>query len=81
MFETIILVCTLAVVVPVLLLVIFFYNLNRKAQGKVELTGEEVLVVLVKRIKEWFANRSKIQDQNPQKGKDNVEDAEFREIN
>lgn len=83
MLETILLLCCLAIVVPVLLLTISIYNLNRKIQGKVPLNGEVVLQNIVNKIKDWFNSRKNSVTKAQKSNKDNkpvVEDAEFREV-
>lgn len=80
MTETILLLCCLAIVVPVLLTTISVYNLNRKLQGKVPLNGEIVLQNIVNTIKQWFKSRRDQPATAQNNNKPKIEDAEFREV-
>ncbi len=88
MGETILLLCTLIIVVPILMGLIALYNMRRTLEGKTAVSGptalRNMISDLINRAKAQRkeANLSKKQTRsktNSQKDQD-IEDAEFREI-
>lgn len=84
MAEFLLFICSLAIVVPALLIASLAYNANRTLQGKTPVSTEEsitaVMRSLVDKVKQFFRGgpTKKVAKSEPDKPK--ADDAEFREV-
>ncbi len=79
MTETILLICSLIVIVPVLMVAIGIYNLNRTFRGLEPLSGPDALNNMIRELLSSFKKKRTKSKSDVKIKQTNVEDAEFRE--